>query len=322
MNHSSASTSSSHLKRGGIIAGIAAAAFLTGAILTVIFWHKDSNEGSADQSLRSSHSTIEAVNTIHHQFAVMQQMDENYAVMLGSPGVNMDSADQVILKAEAGFTSFLDTFQQNIPSLSASDRPLLDSLVANFRVAMLNRQYLSGIRLKLNGSNIVITPRDKEINRLQLLLRDKDRQLNVKNSSIGTSPDRRDSLARLLNAEEARSTGLLDIVNNIKTENASLRTQIASLQTGQQKSVDINRYQSLENQIDELSAELYLAQVDCNLTRVDADKIISTSRQRKQLLNEALEVLDNLSQSDNSEIKAKALLKREYLKQVSAKIRE
>lgn len=324
MHNQSASGSTSGFKKVALIAGIAGAVILAIVIITT---GSLSQKKKIGETVDSGESTLQVVHNIHREFAALQEQDENYAVMLGSTEINMDSADRVILDAERKFSVYLDNTGQSLSSFSPADRSLVDSLISNFRLAIINRQYLSGIRSKLNDKDVFISPRQGAVEKLKLMLFEKDRQLQQLsgrdvNPAKTIKTNRRDSLARMLDEEESRSTGLLDIVNDLKAEVASLRARNNLLQSDQRKSVDIARYHDLQREIEEISAELYLAKVDCNLTRVDADKIVSTSRQRKQLLSDALQVLDNMSQSDNEMIKAKALEKRQYLQEVSAKIRE
>lgn len=83
-----------------------------------------------------------------------------------------------------------------------------------------------------------------------------------------------------------------------------------------------NRNSSPDNKIEELNIELRLAQVDCNLTRADAGQIISKSKQRRQLLSEALCILTNLSAADNAIAQKKIRDKITRLNQVAKNYRD
>ena len=79
---------------------------------------------------------------------------------------------------------------------------------------------------------------------------------------------------------------------------------------------------ALQQKVDVLDAELRLARVDCNLTRVDAAQIISNSRQRKELLSEASGILTSLSKYEDADIKKKVHDKITRLNQVAANSRD
>jgi hypothetical protein len=79
---------------------------------------------------------------------------------------------------------------------------------------------------------------------------------------------------------------------------------------------------ALQQKVDALNTELQLAQVDCNLSRVDAAQIISNAKQRKQLLSEASYILTNLSATANDDVKKKVKDKIVRLNQVAANSRE
>ncbi len=79
---------------------------------------------------------------------------------------------------------------------------------------------------------------------------------------------------------------------------------------------------TLQSRMQDLQAELLLARVDCNLSRVDATDIISTSKQRKQLLTEASGILTSLANSSSPDLKSKVKQKILKLNQVAANTRE
>ena len=78
----------------------------------------------------------------------------------------------------------------------------------------------------------------------------------------------------------------------------------------------------LEKRVSDLNTEIRLAQVDCNLSRVDATQIISNSKQRKALLSDALNTLNTLAVNGDATVKRKVLDKINRLNQVSSTFRD
>ncbi len=70
-----------------------------------------------------------------------------------------------------------------------------------------------------------------------------------------------------------------------------------------------NKVGGLQQKVDELNAELRLARVDCNLSKVDAAQIIFNAKQRKQPPTESSGILKSLSDTDNAGIKKKVQVK-------------
>ncbi len=137
----------------------------------------------------------------------------------------------------------------------------------------------------------------------------------------------KESLQKNLKEEEMRNTGLLDLTRSLKSDNEKLLAELnkskknnisddASAQTAR------NKINSLQDQIDELNAALNFASIDCNLTRADARKIISNSRQRKELLADALRSLQDLSRSGNTDVQKKAKEKLAELNQIASTVRD
>lgn len=315
-------------KKAVVVAMIAVATLLaTAIIIRNATRDRDTQIATAQQTIPNTKRAIQAVDDISSEFSRLQELDDNYSVMLGTPGIDLDSADKEILKGEAAFIRALNDMEKRAQLLSDTDKSVITKLLANFRMAVNNRKYLTSVRQRFSGNKLLVSPGSDEMLQLKSALIQKDRQLmmaerNEVSRNVNRKTNLADSLEMLLNEEEARNTGLLDAINNLKSENSSLRTQMTQINNRQQSTIDITRYRELEQQVNELSAELYLAKVDCSLVRADADKIISTSRQRKELLTDALQVLKNLSESGSASIRQKAFEKLGYLEQVSEKIRE
>ena len=79
---------------------------------------------------------------------------------------------------------------------------------------------------------------------------------------------------------------------------------------------------SLEQKVQDLNADLYFAKVDCNLSRADAQQIISNARQRKELLSESLAMLTSLSASGDAGIQKKAKEKIAHLNHIATALHD
>lgn len=130
--------------------------------------------------------------------------------------------------------------------------------------------------------------------------------------------------------------------NTLQNQNGTLQTQNSTLQKENDRIAVIakqgnevaksgenieagtikSRSALLEKKVEELNIEIGLAQVDCNLARADATQIISSSKQRRVLLSEALTILNGLSKSENAAIQKKILDKKNRLSQVATNFRD
>ncbi|MBC8034858.1 MAG: hypothetical protein H7Y03_11975 [Chitinophagaceae bacterium] len=128
--------------------------------------------------------------------------------------------------------------------------------------------------------------------------------------------------------KESQYTSILSMINTLKKENESLTAKINKLSTGNSTITnemlknEKSRAALLEKRISDLNAELRFAKVDCNLTRADVTQIISNSKQRKELLAEALASLNNLSRSDDAVIAQKAKEKFQRLNNIAKTVRD
>jgi hypothetical protein len=131
------------------------------------------------------------------------------------------------------------------------------------------------------------------------------------NATIKNIPELNPGKLKALNdniTQQKNELANLAIINNrLKQDNERLLQQknesAKNISTSEAKLQE--RIVVLEQNMEEASADLRLAQVDCNLTRVDAGKIIYTSKQRKELLFEASNILTSLAKSGDGSIRKK-----------------
>jgi hypothetical protein len=79
---------------------------------------------------------------------------------------------------------------------------------------------------------------------------------------------------------------------------------------------------ALERKSEELADELRFAEVDCNLSRADARQIVYNSRQRNELLTDALTTLTQLAKSPDAEIQKKAREKLATLRSIASSVHD
>ena len=118
-----------------------------------------------------------------------------------------------------------------------------------------------------------------------------------------------------------------EMINNLSILNDKLENEIKQLKKGSTVSNaaddgSATKIASLESKIEELTADLNFAQVDCNLKRVDANQIISNSRQRRDLLTQSLVSLNTLAKANNPAIQNKAKAKIRELNTVAQNLRD
>ncbi len=78
----------------------------------------------------------------------------------------------------------------------------------------------------------------------------------------------------------------------------------------------------MEQQLQEMNADLSFSTVDCNLSRADVNQIIYNGKQRKALLQQALDILTSLKKSSDEEIQKRALQKISQLNRIAMTVRD
>ncbi|MEJ7589092.1 MAG: hypothetical protein WKI04_16165 [Ferruginibacter sp.] len=201
---------------------------------------------------------------------------------------------------------------------------LFRNIISSYRSVLQNRQSAGSLRnalsqddQSLNTDQMATLRMQNELqeknNRIALLLNEvKEMAASTSKNTIPSADEQaKENIAALIgsvNEQEGQINALRKANNNLKEEKDRLLKQVSEASkpiTPAGPSLQ-NKVAGMQQKIDELNAELRLAQVDCNLLRVDAAKIISNSRQRKELLSEASEILTSLAQSEDAAIRRKA----------------
>ena len=323
------------------------------SLLTAMFLKKgkdysdvkiDNLRATTNTSPMNYNMLIENNNVLSSRINLLQQLDQKFADQLAESGDKkiLDSINLQIFVQEEVFRGSLDSIFLNSSSQPDTNLNILsNNLVSSYRSILNNRQAITGLRNAVNLNNISLSPDKKVLLKLQNELQQKNNQLlTLENSLKSMDKEKSNSTTVQKNdVEESNSSALrksiADLENKVylltstnyilKQDNEKfLRTQTEPAKSNTSSSDVIlkNKNLTLQRNIDMLDAELRLARVECNLTRVDASQIISNSRQRKELLSEASGILTSLSKYDDADIKKKVNDKITRLNQVAANSRD
>ena len=323
------------------------------SLLTAMFLKKgkDNTDVKID-NLRATTSTspmnynmlIENNNILSSRINLLQQLDQKFADQLAESGDKkiLDSINLQIFVQEEVFRGSLDSIFLNSASQPDTNLNILsNNLVSSYRSILNNRQAITGLRNAVNLNNTSLSPDKKVLLKLQNELQQKNNQLLTLENSIKSIDKEKGNLTTAKNndVEQNNSAALrkniIDLENKVylltstnyilKQDNDKFlraQTEPAKSNSGSNDVILKNKNVTLQRNIDMLDAELRLARVECNLTRVDASQIISNSRQRKELLSEASGILTSLSKYDDADIKKKVNDKITRLNQVAANSRD
>ncbi len=137
-----------------------------------------------------------------------------------------------------------------------------------------------------------------------------------------------DLLKMAFDNKQKEYDALKDNYTRLKADNNNLVSQVteykksSSLQKEDAKAAAENKINTLEEKIQNLNADLYFAKIDCNLTRADAQQIISNARQRKELLSESLTMLNMLAASGDAGTQKKAKEKILHLNHIATALHD
>ena len=284
-------------------------------------------------------------NVLSSRINVLQQLDQKFADKLSESGDKkiLDSINLQIFVQEEVFRGTIDSIFLNSASQPDTNLNILsNNMISSYRSILNNRQAITGLRNAINLNSTNLSPNKKELLKLQNELQQKSNQLLTLENSIKSMDKEKgnsSSITQKNDVQESNSSALkkniVDLENKVylltstnyilKQDNEKFlkaQTDVAKLNNSSSDLNFKNKNIALQKNVDMLDAELRLARVDCNLTRVDASQIISNSRQRKELLSEASGILTSLSKYDDADIKKKVHDKITRLNQVAANSRD
>ncbi|MES2848135.1 MAG: hypothetical protein V4685_03715 [Bacteroidota bacterium] len=287
--------------------------------------------------LTQANLVISSNEKLQQKMAALQQFDQQYAAAISDPSFTFiaDSLNKLILQEENNFRVALEAAGQEQASFTdESLKADFEKMLAAYRSLIDDRKAISNLRNVVAMQSNSLAPDEKKMLQLQDDVMEKNNRIAALESSIKTmakvktpvvtKTEDNKMLVQNIAELENKIASLNNINNSLKEENDRLvkykadgsKTQSNAEQMLKEKNI------SLQQKIEDLNAEIQLVKVDCNLNRVDATQIISNSKQRKQLLNEASNILINLSASGNSNIKSRVNEKINRLNVVAANTRE
>jgi hypothetical protein len=280
---------------------------------------------------------------LHTKLSGLQQLDNEFTEMLVStlPNKNYDSLNAVILAQEEEFRKSIDSIDHRGKTLDKTAGGLFSKMIASFKSILESRKSIGSLRNAVSIGQSSFTPDEQAMFKLQEELMSKTNRVTTLENSLSAlekkTADIPNQLAIRQNSKLSDSVKFVSSINILENKVASLTATINNLKQDNDR---LQKFQNdneknlvstdavvrekliLQQRLDFLNAELQLARVDCNLSRVDATQIISTAKQRKLLLNEASSILTDLSTSGSAEVKRKAQEKIAKLNQVAANSRD
>jgi len=263
----------------------------------------------------------------------LQKADEHYASLFVQSSVSpaMDSIDTQISIEESDFKNVIDSFSQNKNNYSGGDEILFKKINEYFNQTLENRRAIGNIRYALAAGNFDLDSNQKKWLQLNSDLiaknkriKDLENLLQSNTDNINTQTDKSNAeiapLQATINRQQSENDNLKQNIKSLNTTIITLQSDLASKESSSTKNQETSSA-DLEK-IQQLNDEIQLAKISCNLTRADAQQIISNSKERKELLTNALKSLVSLSKSDNPEIRQQANGKLKELQRIAGTIRD
>lgn len=303
---------------------------------------KVSNNNSPELSAQGN-VLLQYDEQLHSKLNGLQQLDNQFAELLIStlPNKNYDSLNTIILLQEENFRKSIDSINQQGAALSKTDNSLFSKMIASFRLILESRKSAGSLRNAVAIGQSSFTPDEKALFKLQEELMTKTNRVTTLENSISILEKKTAGIpSRFINNQNSKFADSVKFVANINVLENKISALTTTLNSLRQDNDRLQKFQNenakngisneavlrektiLQQRLEFLNAELQLARVDCNLSRVDATQIISTAKQRKLLLNEASAILTDLSAAGNAEVKRKAQEKIARLNKVAANSRD
>lgn len=333
-------------------AGFYLASVLLMILIGITFW-KNNPQPIQQATLKSvpgtknsvEHQVVLSDELLHNRLSQLQELDKKYALLLTDSTLSsfqLDSANKIILNAEALFRKTIDSVEQENKQYNSVDNEnMLTNMTDAFSISLENRRSANNIRMALVTSRKGMNTDQKSLLQLQNELQKKDDRIAELEASLKTKPvvasintsdnndliKRNESLRTDIKTMEDKNYALTKLVNSLKQDNENLTGQLNDQHTTK-RTIESSegdtktKTAAMERRLEELNAELSFARVECNLSRADAKQIISNSRQRKDLLTDALNTLNSLARSDNAAIQQKAKEKINQLNRLATTLRD
>jgi len=310
-------------------------------VFLLAFSLKDGGDTNTVASMETAAGSTEAdmlINAnanLQEQLAGIQQLDGQFAASVTDTGfaVKADSLNKLILSEESRFKNAVEAAGAEGVSLPDGNiKTSFEKMVAAYRLMLESRQSAGMLRNVAALRSNSLAPDEKLLLSLQNEVTEKVNRIaslemtlmQMKNAKPVVVKDNNAELLQNIAILETKLDALNTLNSNLKQDNERMQQSQANMSKTASNSEQIlkEKNTSLQQRIDDLNAEIQLVKVDCNLNRVDATQIISNAKQRRQLLNEASDMLTNLSVSGNAAVNRKVKEKINRLNQVAGNYRE
>jgi hypothetical protein len=287
---------------------------------------------------------LTANDVLSSRLDALLQADQQYNSLLTSSAgrTNLDSVTQQIYAAEEFLRASIDSVSLNLPQQADTAwNTLTGRILSSYRSILQSRQAIGTLRNFAGVDRKTFNPDQQDMLKTQAELRDKNGRIATLEATIKSletkkeiqTPEQKESssnedLATLkaeMAAQQNRVSALTILNSSLKQDNEKLLRQQNDGTKAVAEAAETalrSKAATLQQRVEALNAELGLAMVDCNLSRVDAAQIISNSKQRKQLLTEASGILTGLANSEDVAIKKKVQDKILRLNRIAANSRD
>ncbi len=320
----------------GIILFIAG---LIAGMLIIYFFKADSGTSTHENNYDNVIKLSSQSDSLQLKFDNILGLNKKYASFLTNKNLDstqlqvLDSLNVLITHSQIVFLETLDNLQINGSSVyDRNSFGLLQRITNGYRSALEQSDAINAIRNAFNIGNTNYSFDQNMLNNMQNELKDKQTQIvglssklyinkNMKkfdsSNNYNSIIKQQDSVINVsLQAQKKKNENLISYDKKLKIENDILSNQVKSLSSSSNTQNQIITTSMISKQ--DLDAQLNLAKADCYLIRADASQIISNSKQRRDLLENALQILNTLSQSNNISIKQAAQSKLSELKTIAS----
>ncbi|MEO6548039.1 MAG: hypothetical protein ABIN94_08570 [Ferruginibacter sp.] len=318
------------------IVGVVSIVFLT--IVRQVQLPSLTNSGTRNQVSSSATNykpLLENNEIVTGYLDILQRLDKQYASLSAVPASKhqLDSIEHLIYLREEAFRATIDSIALSPEYTDNNLNEASNSLIASYKTILENRTTVAHLRIAAAlGKNGFDTSQMAMLQNKNLLqektnkissLESELKTMLATNTDFTTKANASDKVAQLeetLSRQESRIAVLTNNISALKLDNERLQKQpVTTIKVANTTDATFKaKANTLQQRVDALSAELRLAQVDCNLSRVDGQQAIYNAKQRKQLLSEASGILTSLSQSGDPEITKKVQSKIALLNRVAA----
>ncbi len=291
----------------------------------------------------SGNDLLNKIDVLNVQYKKLKQLDQDYArkVVESAPASELIVFNRNVFEAEKNLKKTVDSL--DLLSTSYGDMKtisLLHNFTESFRSVINDRAAMREFKTAVSGSGNTNTDQ-QQLFKLQTEIQARNSHIttlenqitalqNKKSTTGVANPNNADNTQQSLIESQATISTLEKKVAALTAANATLektaRVNADALEQAKKpaenSAASNNQTALLEKKVSDLNAEIRLAQVDCNLSRADVTQIISSEKQRKALLTDALNTLNTLASTGDATMRRKVSEKINRLNQVAAALHD